>query len=294
MRKNFIILTAVSLILFSCQKENSIENGTNTIIVNTNADTLLKKFIVLDTTIAAPNDTVYKYTFAYDNLKRCTSYRASDGIDSFVIYNFFNGSDPNITHMKIYNLSSGDDSTFNYFTYSQTGKILTDSIIEYNPTGTAIFLLNYQNTTNQGGIITDISNGTQFEINKFSSLRDNGNIINIKDSLFRLIVTNYTLSVSANADISYDNKINPFYRIVPKHLVNVLLESSSIFTFPPFQSLPQKNNILMETKIFSPQNSGLDNYNNSLQYVYNSNNYPLIVRVRDLVNNKYYKGIYIY
>ena len=81
---------------------------------------------------------------------------------------------------------------------------------------------------------------------------------------------------------------------MPNFLVNVQLESSTIFTFIPFQSLPQKNNILTETKFFNPQTSGLDNVSNTYQYIYNLNNYPVIVRVRDILNNKNYKGIYVY
>jgi hypothetical protein len=292
MKKYITIFIALTVFIISCQKENTIDSETNP----TPSDSvfLIKKFIVLDTTLSAPNDTIFRYTFFYDNLKRCSSLIAGDGIDSFAIYNFFNDNDSLITRRKFYDFTSGD-STVDYLTYSPTGKILADSILEYNNFGLTNFYLNYQNTTNQNGTIFVKSDGTQFEYNIFSTLRDiNGSLLNVKDSLSVLNGTNYVLTETANSNISYDNKINPFYKIVPNFLVNVQIESSPIFTFFPFQSLPQENNILSETKIFNPQTQGLDNFNNSFQYVYNSNNYPIFVRVRDLVNNKYYKGIYVY
>jgi len=292
MKKYITIFITLTVFIISCQKENTIDSETNP----TPSDSvfLIKKFIVLDTTLNAPNDTIFRYTFFYDNLKRCSSLIAGDGIDSFAIYNFFNGNDTLITRRKFYDFTSGD-STVDYLTYSPTGKILADSILEYNNFGLTNFYLNYQNTTNQNGTIIVKSDGTQFEYNIFSTLRDiNGNLLNVKDSLSVLNGTNYVLTETANSNISYDNKINPLYKIVPNFLVNVQTESSSIFTFFPFQSLPQKNNILSETKIFNPQTQGLDNFNNSIQYLYNSNNYPILVRVRDIVNNKYYKGIYVY
>jgi len=292
MKKYITIFITLTVFIISCQKENTIDSETNP----TPSDSvfLIKKFIVLDTTINTPNDTIFRYTFFYDNLKRCSSLIAGDGIDSFAIYNFFNGNDTLITKRKFYDFTSGD-STVDYLTYSPTGKILADSILEYNNFGLTNFYLNYQNTTNQNGTIFVKSDGTQFEYNIFSTLRDfNGNLLNVKDSLSVLNGTNYVLTETANSNISYDNKINPLYKIVPNFLVNVQIESSPIFTFFPFQSLPQKNNILTETKIFNPQTQGLDNFNNSSQYVYNSNNYPILVRVRDNVNNKYYKGIYVY
>jgi len=293
MKKYITIFIALTVFIISCKKENTIDSETNP--TPSDSTFLIKKFIVLDTTLSAPNDTIFRYTFFYDNLKRCSSFIAGDGIDSFAIYNFFNGTDTLITKRKFYDFTSGD-STVDYLTYSPTGKILADSILEYSTTfGLTNFYLNYQNTTNQNGTIIVKSDGTQFEYNIFSTLRDiNGNLLNVKDSLSVLNGSNYVLTETANSNISYDNKINPLYKIVPNFLVNVQIESSPIFTFFPFQSLPQKNNILTETKIFNPQTQGLDNFNNSFQYVYNSNNYPILVRVRDLVNNKYYKGIYVY
>lgn len=294
MKKYITLFTTLTALIISCQKEIGLDSETSPIPNPSITDTtLLRKFILLDTTLAAPNDTIYKYSFYYDNLKRCTVLKGNDGIDSFVVFNIFNGNDTLITKRKIYDFSSGD-STIEYLTYSPAGKILYDSIKEYS-LSISNFFLDYQNTTNQNGIIAVKSNGTQFEYNKFSTLRDNnGNILNVKDSLSVLSGINYLLKETANSTISYDTRKNPFYKLVPNFLVNVQLESSTIFTFIPFQSLPQKNNILTETKFFNPQTSGLDNVSNTYQYIYNLNNYPVIVRVRDILNNKNYKGIYVY
>lgn len=293
MKRHILVFAILTAFTVSCQKEVNLETGTTPTLTPSDTTLLLKMFIVLDTTLAAPNDTVYKYTFFYDNLNRCTSYRATDGNDSFAVLNNYNASDSFIANRKIYDFSSGD-STLHYLTYSPVGKILSDSIKEFSLSPTN-FLLEYQNTSNQNGIITVKSNGIQFEYNRFLTSRDNNsNLLNVKDSLFILSGTSYLLTETANSNITYDTKINPFYKIVPNFLINAQLESSTIFTFIPFQSLPQKNNILSETKFFNPQTPGLDNFNNSFEYVYNSNNYPTLVRVSDLLNNKYYKGIYVY
>ena len=48
-------------------------------VLSNPADTfLLKKFVVLDTTQAAPNDTLYVYDYTYDSLKRCTQIKVAN------------------------------------------------------------------------------------------------------------------------------------------------------------------------------------------------------------------------
>jgi hypothetical protein len=298
MKKYITIFITLTVFIISCQKEISIEGETNPTPPPSDSAFLLKKFIVLDTTLNAPNDTIFRYAFFYDNLQRCTSFKGSDGIDSFYTYNYYNGTDTLMSKRKVHSIGIYGDSTIEYFNYSPLNKVLTDSILSYeysvnNTVGN--FYLSYPSSSNPNGTVIVRSNGNQFEYNNFIMQRENnGNLLNVKDSLFVLSGANYVLTETANSNISYDNKINPFYKIVPNFLVNVLIESSPIFTFAPFQSLPQRNNILSETKIFNPQTPGLDNFNNSFQYIYNSRNYPTIVRVRDILNNKYYKGIYVY
>lgn len=297
MKKSSIIFIALAFIAISCQKEISPENPTNTNPTNTTptpgTNLLMKRFIALDTTLSAPNDTIIRYTFNYDNLKRCISVRGTDGVDSFVINNNYNGSDTLITKRKISDFSLGD-SIVQFFTYSPQGKILSDSVIEY-AASTTTFIHDYRNTTNQNGRINAKSNGVQFEYNNFSTLRDNNsNLLNVKDSLYVLFGSNYLLTQTVNSNYTYDTKINPFYKTVPGFLADVLLEGLTAFSFFPFQSLPQKNNALSETKVFNPFATGLENVNNTCQYTYNAQDYPTVVRIRDILNNKYYKGIYIY
>lgn len=295
MKKYFLILASLTAFLFSCQKEITLENETTSPPTPLPSDTalLIKNFIVLDTTLVSPNDTIYRYTFLYDSFERCTSFSGSDGVDSFAVFNFYNGNDTLITKRKIYDYSAGD-SIIHFLTYSPNGKILSDSIREYIGS-TTTFFIDYSNTSNQNGTITVKSNGSQFEYNNFITTRDlNNNLLNVKDSLFVLSGANYSLTETTNSSITYDTKINPFYKIVPTFLVNALIETSSIFTFTPFQSLPQKNNIISENRISNPSTSGLGDVNNIFRYTYNSSNYPTVVWGTDNLNKTYFKGIYIY
>ncbi len=289
MKKVFFILFFVT-IFFSCQKGFSTEDNTTN---NATTDTvlLLKKFIVIDTTLIAPNDTIYKYSFFYDNFKRCTSFKITDGIDSVEFYNSYVGNDTFINKRKVIFFNT-NDSIVEFYKYDNNKKIIADSILEYGSMNSNFFI-NFQNTTNQSGLVTNSSNGNQFEYNKFVTLRDNsGNLLSIRDSLFLFNGTSYALTETSNSTITYDNKINPFYNLVPKFLANLILESNQVYTFDPFMSLTQKNNILTEVRVSS--SSSLYNFNNTNQFTYNSFNYPNIVRIKDNLNNKYYKGFYRY
>ncbi len=298
MKKFSLVFITLLFIIISCQKEISPESPTNTNPTNTTptpsgTNLLVNRFNVLDTTLGAPNDTIVRYTFTYDNLKRCISLRGSDGVDSFAMINSYNGSDTLITKRNIFGFGFGD-SIVQFLNYSPQGKILSDSVIEYT-VSTTTFIHDYRNTTNQNGKVTVKSNGSQFEYNSFTTFRDNNsNLLNVRDSLFVLVGMNYSLTQTAISTMTYDSRINPFYKTVPAFLADVLLEGSTIFSFFPFQSLPQKNNLLTETKVFIPLTTGLENVSNTFQYTYNAQNYPTIVRVRDILNSKYYKGIYIY
>ena len=289
MKSYLSIFATLILLATACQKKD------DTIPVPPiTADTtlLLKTFAVLDTTVGAPNDTLFKYTFFYDNLKRCTLFRGSDGTDSFSVYNSFSGSDTVVVKRRLYDHTSGD-SSIEYIRYSAVHKRLVDSIKEYASAITTFFI-DYQYTSNAGGKIIVKSNGSQFEYNNFATTLDaNGNILNAKDSLFVFTGASYALTETANANIAYDTRINPFYKIVPAYLVNAQIESSPVHTFIPFQSL-QKNNILSETKVLTPLTPGLDNFNNTFQYTYNAFNYPTTVKIRDVLNSRYYKGVYVY
>ena len=295
MKKYLIVFTLLSFTFISCQKDFSIDNIAELTSPNLVDTTLLRKFILLDTTLLAPNDTIYVYTFYYDNLRRCSNFKGSIGIDSFFVNNYYNGNDTLIAKRKLYSTNSAD-STLDYFNYSTTGKILSDSILEYTSTfGLTNFYFSYQNTTNQSGSITNKSNGNQFEYNNFLIQRDNSNnITTAKDSLFLLVGSSYNFRETTTSAITYDNKICPFYKIFPKHLINAVLEGSTIITLPPFHNLPQKNNITLEIKTTSPQYPGADICNNDYQYIYNSNNYPISMKMKDNLTNKIYKGIFIY
>ena len=64
---------------------------------------LLKKFIVIDSAQLAPNDTLFIYTYSYDNLHRCIQIEVNDYQNSRIghTYNFFNGTNTLISSRKI-------------------------------------------------------------------------------------------------------------------------------------------------------------------------------------------------
>lgn len=299
MKKNIVAaFLMIFVMLQSCQKDFTIDNVATVITTPSLADTiLLRKFILIDTTLAAPNDTLYTYSFAYDNLTRCTLLTARGivfGNNVAYIQNYYNGTDSLISKRKIWQTNS-PDSTIDFFIYSQVGKMLSDSILEYSNIGLTNFNFDYQAITNQGGIIINKSNGQLFEKNNYLINRDNNdNIIYEKDSTFLYNGFSYAFLQTTTNTISYDNKICPFYKLFPKFLVQVQSEGSTSSILPPFHNMPQKNNILVETNVVTPTVQGVDNCNNTYQYSYNVNNYPVIVIVKDILNNKTYKGVYIY
>jgi len=121
-------LVTLLLALFSCQKEIRIDLGR----VTGNDSSLLEKFVLLDTTMAAPNDTVYYYKFIYDINKRVS--RAFE-----IVYNgpfrdtvfrsgySYTGSDT--LPFKI-DASDVNGNSQTYYSYDNAGRVIKDSSIE--------------------------------------------------------------------------------------------------------------------------------------------------------------------
>ena len=74
MKKYITVFATSTLFFISCQKEIIVENGTNPTPTPSLTDTiLLRKFIVLDTTQTAPNDTIIRgfAQIAYNDRALC-------------------------------------------------------------------------------------------------------------------------------------------------------------------------------------------------------------------------------
>src|ERR1700744_1517203 len=70
--KKIILGFALIVFIGSCKKDNSAPNNNNTNNPPVNS-VLLAKYVELDTTLSAPNDTLSICYFTYDNTNRLTS-----------------------------------------------------------------------------------------------------------------------------------------------------------------------------------------------------------------------------
>lgn len=293
-------MTLLTLILNSCQKEISIENGTDPTPTPVLTDTiLLKKFILLDTTLTAPNDTVSIINYSYDNLKRCTKIVAND-LSGNINYTelTYNNVDTLIKTLKTYS-SNSIDSTKEFFSYNATGKMINDSLVEY--TGATIAeTYNYDfsqiNSTNFSYIR---KNSLQYaKIKQIIQSDLNGNILSERDTSFLYNSTNnsYNLSLTNYQTISYDAKKCPFYKFSPVFPIGFIIEggniggSQSIY----FGLAKHRNNITSEIITILTPTSGFAEYDDGYQYIYNTLNYPISVTIKDNTQNKYWKGKYFY
>ena len=295
MKKYITVFATLTLFFISCQKEISVENGTNPTPTPSLTDTiLLRKFIVLDTTQTAPNDTIYMYNYYYDNLKRCTLIKFNDYQNSSIgyTYNYYSTTDTIISSRKLIN-QVYSDSVIEYFTYTVNGQMLSDSVLEYNSSGLHTTVYKYQSTNNT--ITSTItSNGQPLIIGKYLVTKDNsGNTISENDSSFKYISGAYMYSSNSNILNTYDTKSCPFYKIYPKRVVDLDYELVAVDDIP-FYGFLQKNNTKTKKQTTLPTTSGLRDINVTFQYIYNSNNYPTSVLYKDLLFGDAYKGVYYY
>ena len=280
-------------VLISCQKEISIDNVTSPTLEDT---TRLKKFIILDTRQTSPNDTLFIYNYLYDNFRRCSKITVKDYQNNSLgyTYNYYRGTDTLITFRKLIN-QVYSDSVYEYFNYSNDGQMLLDSVLEFH-SGSAV-TLTYKYAINNNSLTTSIihSNGLPFLIGKYQINKDNsGNITTEKDSSFSYNSGSYFYKNNSDLFSTYDIYQCPFYRIYPKRLTDLDYELITVDDIFPFSGFFQKNNIKTKTRTTLPSTSGLDNYNETYQYIYNVNNYPSTVIYKDLIFGDVYKGIYYY
>ena len=287
MKKHITVFAFLTFIIISCKK-NSVDNGI------TPTPLLLKKFIILDSVQTAPSDTLYIYNYSYDNLNRCTQIRFNDFQNNSIgyTYNYYFGADTLISSRRLIN-QVYSDSVIEYFTYTTNGQMLSDSVLKYNSSALHTFVYKYQSTNNSiTSVIT--SNGQPLIIGKYLVTKDiSGNPISEKDSSLRYYLGNYYYSSSSNIFSTYDQTYCPFYKLYPKRLVEVDYELFAVDDVP-FYDFLQKNNTKTKLITTLPITSGLRSANETFQYIYNPNNYPVSVIYKDLLFGDIYKGIYSY
>lgn len=296
MKKYLVLSFSIIFFTFSCQKDFLIDSDPS----SNNLDTItLKKFILLDTTLSSPNDTITIVKFLYDNLRRCTKIIADDRNGNINYTDLsYNNTDTLISILKTY-ASSSIDFTNEYFTYSSTGQMINDSLIEYS--GTSITnTFNYDfSLLNSTNISFTRKNGQQYSKTKHFIQTDvNGNITLQRDTSFLYNAGNntYNINLTNFQTINYDNRNCPFYKFSPTFPVGFIMEGGNIAgSNSIYVGLSRhRNNITQEIITILTSTGGFANYDDIYQYTYNSLDYPNSVRIRDNTQSKIFKGLYFY
>lgn len=276
-----LILLLSVVAVSSCQKEFTTDQIIDPPPVINNDSIYTKKIIALDSTKAAPFDTVYVVTNTFDSRKRLESstvfyYYNSGAIDTTFSYliatSFYNGNDSLIsrakTRLRDYDTYDGN----RYFNYAAgTGILLSDSSLDtdlatglqyvsltkYNWTGNMLQRIQTDYDLPNNYIVKDTSN--------FTITKQNGNIIRQQD--------NYLYSTPNDVTCSYDSRPNPSYK--------------SFFYLGNFGFLDidgsdpnfyQQRNNLTEVVNVSTANP----FHFKYFYKYNSRNYPTECAIQDV------------
>ncbi len=290
MRKYLSLFCCTIIIFCSCQKDDSDQN-----IVPQNP-MLLKKFIALDLSQTAPNDTTGIIEYSYDNLNRCTVIKNTyyPSLETDMTYNYYVGSDTLISSRTI--IYNGSDTSKEIFTYNSVGQLLSDSTITILSSSTYTLTYSYQILSNSRIQSTINSNSSPFLFATYNIQYDNnGNHLAEKDSSFDYnIGSGYVYKSVSDLTNTFDTKPCPFYNLYPKRLIGLDYENALQDDQPFYWSIIQKNNILTEVRTTNPTTTGLSPYNHSFSYTYGADNYPLIIKYTDNLTGEHYKGIYIY
>lgn len=283
-----------------------LNNGGHTVTVNqginlnigTNdlpATTLLRQFLILDTTQAVPHDTLYKYHYSYDNLGRCTGIIVNDRINNKTgyTYNYFNGDDTLIAWRKLIN-QVYVDSVFEYFTYAAGGIMLSDSVVQYRNQGSRV-INTHKYEVVDSFMYSDVRFGSQPLLKgKYIISKDTvGNVVSERDTCFSYNGSFYSYRNNTNITNNYDNTACPFFKLYPQRLTGLNYELITTDDVPFYWFL-QRNNTTSHVFNTLPVTSGLGNHNERYNYVYNAANYPIVVIYNDLLHGEVYKGVYYY
>lgn len=256
---------------------------------------LLRQFVILDTTQASPNDTLYTYSYTYDNLGRCSEIKVNDHETNKTgyTYNYYNGSDTLISWRKLVN-QIYVDSVVEYFTYATDGIILSDSVIEYRNSGNGV-INTHKYQVVDSFMYSDVEFGGNplLKANYIIGKNGMGNIVSEKDSSFTYNGSFYSYRNTTNIAYSYDSAICPFYKLYPRRLTGLEYELITTDDVPFFLFL-QKNNTTSEIFNTLPTTSGLGSHNENFTYIYNEAKYPVIVIYRDMLHGDVLKGMYYY
>ncbi len=281
-----LITVSFVVVVTSCQKEVdwSLPNTTTT------DSTVLWKYVVIDTTLSAGLDTLEVHYFEYDNQKRLTrlidslredtssspAYTSSSGTDLF-----YNGNET-LPFKSIQIDKDGADRRWDTAYFSYQGQLVSmDSsrvqISNFSGNTWGIVALYFTKSGNSVTMIERFPNPpgppTCETTSIIAQTYSSGNIAS------EMATSTGCVTGSWDDQMTYDNKMNPFYKAIPVHYP---------VTDYSFMGNDQNNNMTEESSL----SMGI---HTQRTYTYRSNGLPSVVRVNDLNFPGYsYKGIYYY
>ena len=215
-------LILMAIVIVSCQKESSTEppsNGGNGNNPPPNDSTLLWKYIETDPTLPAGSDTTLQVIYTYDNKKRLSSYHTNFyyGAEQTVDL-FYSGNDTLPYKSTSISTSNGDVYRDTVFYSYLNGFVNKDSTVEYNGSTNQLIEISAFEYTPDG-------NNTLFQYRHYSSPSTMSPDDELNFTLFKtyqgdnITMQEDTSSVVlfswAHEQVSYDDKINPFYEVTP-------------------------------------------------------------------------------
>jgi hypothetical protein len=273
---------------------------------------MLWKYVELDTTLAAGSDTVYKIVLTYDGLKRVQHVEETASHNNQYLGRitrtyqtdyFYNSNDtlPFRTNSVSNTTIAGGFKTVVYYFY-QNGFVISDSLLNTDMNG-----------KKTGSHITTyaVSGDTVFYHSKDTSFNSStppvpSLIMQLQGRLVttvqnRNIIAQKKLDINGSNynryEISYDNKTNPFRRV--------------IIPYPAFESYGYPFGTLKDLGIRVNYNAREAQHSNVTEikafltsaepvihrrysYEYRNNGYPRMVRVTDIAYSDHRKGFYFY
>ena len=283
-----VLLLLLMLMVSACQQEIDFENLTAT----QNDSAYLSKMIAVDTTLPAGAETVEKTFFSYDARKRLVKINFRDLTDGdSVREEFFYAGNDTLPYKRVYhdfiNFPVASYYRLDMFYTYQQGKVLKDSVIEWDmngpapaPSGATVTIYNDQGsqvikTKRYYNYIAGNHVFDRQESNTYMVTRLNGNIVSYTDT------TSFP-PYYETIQTTYDNKFNPLNKIFKVQ-------------YPAFEFLSYENT---QSQLNNPLTRNYVDLNgpgsDTFSYVYRNDGYPVICRSHEQPGNRYTKFSYYY
>jgi len=289
MKSNILFwLIITSFAICSCQKE--IDFSLAPKLTSGNDSIYLQKLVQLDTVKASGSDTLFTREFYYDNLKRILrtfEKNSTSPLNTIYIETKYYYAGTDTLPYKTTEIDNEGAIIYNdtvLYTFSN-GKVSRDSFIVYRQnTGELLGTSTQTYVQVASNNIFVRSRSVSYNTGLPQVYKDSGNaIISLAGSNIISQTAPYEVANNEVYDLTYDNKINPLYRIDIHYLIYGGYNSSLDC---------QKNNPLTE-KVSTASGGSLYHFTSS--YAYRSDGYPLIKRTTDLLDPSYNrKNLYYY